>query len=192
MEHLKTFENYQPLNEENLIEDLKNLPSKIGKFFKNWKDKEKKKAAQKILKAVQEKKDDPKMKEALNNLKEKMSKLSEEDKNKIMKKLKSGNIPEIEIDEVSENKVKDFINKKIIRKVLETFGAGAAFTGIATPLFIMIKTALGDISLQSEFMSGLTAGEFAGIAAIVLVSTGIIASTAGKTMKDAEVKKSKK
>lgn len=192
MEYLETFENYQSFNEENLIEDMGKFFSKIKKFFKNWKDKEKRKAAEKILKAVSEKKDDPKMKKALEDLKNQLSKLSDEEKDKIMKKVKSGDIPEVEIDNVNEAKVKDFINKKIIGKVLEVIGSGAAFGGIASPLFIMIKTALGDISLQSEFMSGLTAGEFAGISALILVSTGLITSTVGGSMVKAETKKQKK
>lgn len=90
MKHIKTFErfNYNSTNEGWLFGEGSIL-SKIGNWFKNWKDRKMAEGAAKVKEAFEKNPD--KLEEAKSKIKSELEKLSEEDKKELTSKLESFN-----------------------------------------------------------------------------------------------------
>jgi len=153
MKYLKTFESYSSVNEEFL--GLDKIYNKLKGALSAWKDRRTKAAAEKIAKLMDDKKDDPKFKEALENVKKAAANLSEEDKNKISK-FAQGDIPE-----VAETPIKES-SDSWINSFLKITGLSTGAFGLFSSIFSLLKIT-GAIAGSTVF------GMYIGTALLVFV-----------------------
>jgi len=159
-----TFENYSSVNEEFL--GLDKIYNKLKGALSAWKDRRTKAAAEKIAKLMDDKKDDPKFKEALENVKKAAANLSEEDKNKIAEYSK-GEIPEgVPVTEsINEN------TESVINKFLKIFGLSTGAFGLFSAIFTLLKIT-GAIAGSTVF--GIHIGTAIAIFAGLMAAGGIL------------------
>jgi hypothetical protein len=168
MRYVKTFEsfNYDSTN-EGLLWGEGNIWKKAKDAFLNWKNNRLKAAAEKITKAIEEKKDDPRMQEALENVKREAEKLPAEDKQKIAEFAK-GQIPE---DEVSESLLLEG-DTPMLNKILMVLGLTTAAFGFISTLITMLKITG---ALAGSTMFGMFIGTAIGVCIGILAVGGVIA-----------------
>jgi len=130
MKYLKTFESYSSVNEEFL--GLDKIYNKLKGALSAWKDRRTKATAEKIAKLMDDKKDDPKFKEALENVKKAAANLSEEDKNKISK-FSQGEIPEVVETPIKES------SDSWINSFLKITGLSTGAFGLFSSIFTLLK-----------------------------------------------------
>lgn len=167
MKYVKTFENfnYEQANEGWLWGEG-NIWKKAKDAFLNWGNQKLKSIADKLAKAIDEKKDDPEMQEALENVKREAEKLSEEDKQKIAE-FSQGEIPEVE---VSESLLLEG-DTPMLNKILLRMGLSIGAFGFVSALITMLKIT-GAVA-GSTFL-GVHIGTAIAIAAGILAVGGVI------------------
>jgi hypothetical protein len=135
MKYVKTFEsfNYESTNEGWLWGEG-NIWKKAKDAFVNWKNEKLKAVADKLAKAIDEKKDDPQMQEALEKIKIEAEKLPAEDKQKIAEFAK-GQIPEVE---VSESLLLEG-DTPMLNKILLRIGLSTGAFGLVSALITLLK-----------------------------------------------------
>jgi hypothetical protein len=153
MKYLKTFESYSSVNEEFL--GLDKIYNKLKGALSAWKDRRTKATAEKIAKLMDDKKDDPKFKEALENVKKAAANLSEEDKNKISK-FSQGEIPEVVETPIKES------SDSWINSFLKITGLSTGAFGLFSSIFTLLKIT-GAIAGSTVF------GMYIGTALLVFV-----------------------
>ena len=153
MKHIMTFESYSSVNEEFL--GLDKIYNKLKGALSAWKDRRTKAAAEKIAKLMDDKKDDPKFKEALENVKKAADNLSEEDKNKISE-FSQGEIPQ-----VAETPIKES-SDSWINSFLKITGLSTGAFGLFSSIFTLLKIT-GAIAGSTVF------GMYIGTALLVFV-----------------------
>ena len=131
MKHIMTFESYS-VNEEFLLIDK--IYNKLKGALSSWQDKRTKATAEKIAKLMEDKKDDPKFKEALENVKKAAANLSSDDKQKIAE-LSKGKIPELSI---SESLIKENTNS-LINRILKALGLTSGAFGLFGAVLTLLK-----------------------------------------------------
>lgn len=188
MKHIKTFESFSPVNEEFL--GLDRLWDKAKSAVSAWADRRKRAAAEGLLNAIDAKKNDPEMQQALADIKSAAAKLSPEDK-EVIASFSKGNIPEVpegpedaEIKEIVESLKSQKLIRESIQMILEEEGLAAkivkylglstASLSLVTLLITVIKIAIAG-SGYPVWIAGLTLGTIAGI----LMGTTFIAGLIG-------------
>jgi hypothetical protein len=177
MKYVKTFEsfNYESTNEGWLWGEG-NIWKKAKDAFVNWKNEKLKAVADKLAKAIDEKKDDPEMQEVLEKIKIEAEKLPAEDKQKIAE-FSKGEIPEVE---VSESLLLEG-DTPMINKILMRIGLSTAAFGFVSLMITLFK--LTGAIAGSTFL-GVYIGIAVGICAGILAIGGII-TTIGHTRQQA-------
>jgi hypothetical protein len=183
MKYVKTFEsfNYESTNEGWLWGEG-NIWKKAKDAFVNWKNEKLKSVADKLAKAIDEKKDDPEMQEALENVKREAEKLPAEDKQKIAEFAK-GEIPEVE---VSESLLLEG-DTPMLNKILMRIGLSTAAFGFVSAMITLLKIT-GAVAGATMF--GVFIGTAIGICAGILAIGGVIAAI-GHTRQQAIVDREK-
>lgn len=176
MKHIMTFESYSSVNEEFL--GLDKIYNKLKGALSAWKDRRTKAAAEKIAKLMDDKKDDPKFKEALENVKKAAANLSEEDKKKISE-FSQGDIPQ-----VAETPIKES-SDSWINGFLKITGLSTGAFGLFSSIFTLLKIT-GAIAGSTVF------GMYIGTALLVfvgLMAAGGILGTIGAVRSDNDSQK---
>jgi hypothetical protein len=190
MRYLKTFESFSPINEEFL--GLDNLYNKVKSYFTNWKDEKQKKAAEFLAKAIEDNKDNPEMKKALQDLKAAAGNLAPDDKAKIQSMANDGivpNVPETKDDaelkselkggNVSESLILEE-ESELVGKIIKYFGLTTGAVSLVTLLITVAKIALAG-SGYPTWLFGLSLGTIGGILMVSTLVSGIILGV-GSTM----------
>lgn len=167
MKHIMTFESYSSVNEEFLGIDLDFIYNKLKGALSSWRDRRTKSAAEKIAKLMDDKKDDPKFKEALENVKKAAANLSQEDKEKIAN-FSKGEIPEgapVTESSINEN------TESVINKFLKIFGLSTGAFGLFSAIFTLLKIT-GAIAGSAVF--GIHIGTAIAIFAGLMAAGGIL------------------
>lgn len=173
MKYVKTFENFNyDQTNEGWLWGEGNIWKKAKDAFVNWKNKKLKDVADKLAKAIDEKKDDPKMQEALAKIKESSENLTEQDKKKI-EEFSKGEIPEVE---VSESLLLEG-DTPLVNKILMRLGLSTAAFGLISWLIIALKLT-GALAGSTFF--GIYIGTAVALAAGLLIIGGVI-TTIGHT-----------
>ena len=167
MKYVKTFEsfNYETTN-EGLLWGEGNIWKKAKDAFVNWKNKKLQSIGDKLAKAIDDKKDDPQMQEALENIKKESEKLPEKDKQKIAE-FSKGEIPEVE---VSESLLLEG-DTPMLNKILLRIGLSVAAFGFVSALITLLK--ITGAIVGSTFF-GVYIGTAIAIAAGILAVGGVI------------------
>lgn len=190
MKYLKKYENFT-INEE--LQDMMYYPGSdytkdMGKLYsdlydraaaslKAWRDETKRKAAEYLLKSIEVKSNEPEMKRALDNLVAEVSKISGDDKVKIME-FSKGNIPTVEGPtveealEMNESNVNE--NKNLVGSIIQGLGLTGGLVGFIGALVTVIKIAIAG-SGWPVWLFGLSLGTLVGIFMGAAVLGGIIA-----------------
>ena len=167
MKYVKTFEsfNHESTNEGWLWGEG-NIWKKSKDASVNWKNEKLKSVADKLAKAIDEKKDDPEMQEVLEKIKIEAEKLPAEDKQKI-DEFSKGEIPEVE---VSESLLLEG-DTPMINKILMRIGLSTAAFGFVSAMITLLKIT-GVIAGSTIF--GVFIGTAIGICAGILAIGGVI------------------
>jgi hypothetical protein len=176
MKYVKTFEsfNYESTNEGWLWGEG-NIWKKAKDAFVNWKNEKLKAVADKLAKAIDEKKDDPQMQEALEKIKIEAEKLPAEDKQKIAE-FSKGEIPEVEL---SESLLLEG-DTPMLNKILMRIGLSTAAFGFVSAMITLLKIT-GAVA-GTTFL-GVYIGTAIGICAGILAIGGVITAI-GHTRQD--------
>jgi hypothetical protein len=176
MKHIKTFESFSSVNEEFL--GLDRLWDKAKGAVSAWADRKKKEAAEGLLKAIDDKKDDPEMQKALADLKVAAQNITPEDKD-IIASFAEGDIPNIpegpedaEVKELVESLKSQKLMRESIQMILEEeglaakivkyFGLSTGCISLITLIITVIKIAIAG-SGYPVWLFGLSLGTLGGI-----------------------------
>lgn len=186
MKHLQKYESfsynsYNSINEEFILNFLQKAKSKIT----SWQDRKKKKVAERFLETMDELKDDAKFKKALDDLKNAASKLSNDDKNKILN-VSKGVIPaipetdsslslkkELNDNEVNESYALNESYNEFAKHLLNYLGLSVACVSFIGLLIVLLKIVIAHSALTVGAF-GLSLGTLGAILMGCVVAGGLI------------------
>lgn len=179
MKYLKTFENYEHLNEEFL--GLDNFFNKIKNSFKGWKNKKQKELSEFLIKAINENKDNPKLKELFNKLKEEFTRLPDRDKETVRVLVSSGRVPHIpktkeEInfkEDLSESLILEGTFNNTIAKILKWLGLSIASTSFVTLLIAVAKIVIAN-SAYPTWIFDMSLGSITAVLMVTTFASGLL------------------
>jgi len=167
MKHILTYNNYQ-LSNNSLNEGFfGDMFKKATSFITNWKNKKQKEALKTFYKKFQEKKDDPKLQDALSKLKDAMLKISDDDKKKLKTFVDKGEVPTVANESLFSSKNFN------VRQILSNLSLSVSVTSFVSLLIVVIKIVMDD-SGSGMTSLGISYGTLGAILMATTVVSGLL------------------
>ena len=168
------FDDFEPIDEGFL--GLDKVSNYLKRGVKQFTDSIKKRAAMKLIQAIEQERDNPKVREAIYKLKQEYSRLSNEDK----QSLSNLSVSDIPSGKIEEGLLLESKNSEVVRQILKWFSLSVTTASFISLIIVIIKGVIVDESFLGQFI-GLQLGTLGAILMITFLGSGLLSTTFDET-----------